>query len=355
MFPIHNITGRVIGFGGRTLKTDKNTAKYFNSPESEIYHKSDVLYGMYQAKQAIVKLDECFLVEGYTDVISMHQSGVENVVASSGTSLTEGQIKLIKRYTKNVSILYDGDAAGIKASFRGIDMLLKAGMNIKVVLFPEGEDPDSFAKKSSAEELRTYISEKAEDFLKFKSDVLIKDTQNDPLKRAETIKEIVKSISVIPDAITRQVYIRECSDIFDIDENTLLREVDSLIFAEDEKIYKQQKKQEQRAKQQNTQVPTSSFSSAPPGFDVPPEIVIYDEDGKPLSVAPAPAQEGNNFPGAIPEQNVPETLHQEKGLIEALLAFGENEIGIKVLDENQEEQNRKHSDSLVLGTRTYRG
>jgi len=229
MFPIHNLSGRVLGFGGRILKTDPKAAKYVNSPESEIYHKSNVLYGIYFAKKSIIEQDNCYLVEGYTDVISMHQSGVENVVASSGTSLTEGQIRLISRYTQNITILYDGDAAGIKASFRGIDMILQEGMNVRVVLFPDGEDPDSYAKKHNATELTTYIKEHAQDFIRFKTDVLIKEVGNDPIKRAELIKEIVASIAVIPDQIKRSVYTKECSNLLEIPENALINETNKIL------------------------------------------------------------------------------------------------------------------------------
>ena len=236
MFPIHNLTGRVLGFGGRTLKTEKSVAKYFNSPESEIYHKSNVLYGMFQSKSAIIKKDTCYLVEGYTDVISLHQAGIENVVASSGTALTEGQIKLIKRYTNNITILYDGDAAGIKASFRGIDLILEQGMNVKVILFPEGEDPDSYSRKVGITELEEYLDEHSQDFIQFKATVLLKDAEGDPLKRANTIKEIVKSIAIIPDAIVRSVYIRETSQQFDIAEKTLLNEVNKLLRSMGKKV-----------------------------------------------------------------------------------------------------------------------
>ncbi len=228
MFPIHSISGRVLGFGGRTLKADKNIAKYFNSPESIIYNKSKILYGLYFAKGAIIKQDECYLVEGYTDVISMHQSGVENVVASSGTALTKDQIKLIKRYTNNITILYDGDAAGIKASFRGIDLILEEGMNVKVVLFPDGDDPDSYAKKVSSEELLNYIKGHNQDFISFKADILLKEGADDPIKRAELIKAIVSSIALIPDAITRSVYIKECASIFKMEEATLVGELNKI-------------------------------------------------------------------------------------------------------------------------------
>lgn len=203
MFPIHSIGGRVTAFGGRTMRTDKKVAKYLNSPESEIYHKSDVLYGLYHAKRAIVQQDCCILVEGYTDVIQMHQSGVENVVASSGTSLTEGQIRLIGRFTRNVTVIYDGDSAGIKASLRGIDMLLREGLNVRVVLLPDGDDPDSFARKRNATELQEFILKHEEDFISFKTRLLMSDAGNDPLRKAALVTDIVQSISVIPDAITR--------------------------------------------------------------------------------------------------------------------------------------------------------
>lgn len=224
MFPIHSLSGNVIGFGGRILKKDEKTAKYLNSPESEIYHKSKVLYGMFQAKTAITQTDKCYLVEGYTDVISMHQSGIENVVASSGTSLTVDQIRLIKRFTPNVTIIYDGDAAGIKASLRGIDLVLEQGLNVRVLLLPDGEDPDSFSRAHSASELTDFINKNEEDFIKFKTRLLSKEAKNDPVKKAGLITDIVRSISVIPDAITRTVYIKECSRILDIDEKILYSE-----------------------------------------------------------------------------------------------------------------------------------
>jgi DNA primase len=229
MFPIHSLTGRVLGFGGRVLNSaDKTQAKYVNSPESEIYNKSRVLYGAFFAKKAITQFDVCYLVEGYTDVISMHQAGVENVVASSGTSLTHDQIKLISRYTKNITILYDGDPAGIKASFRGIDMILEEGMNVRVVLFPDGDDPDSYAKKVSIDELKDYIGKQAKDFVSFKTSLLIDEVGNDPIKRSALVKDIAQTISIVPDGIQRQFYIKECSRITGIDEETLLREVNKL-------------------------------------------------------------------------------------------------------------------------------
>jgi DNA primase len=225
MFPIHSVSGRVLGFGGRTLITDKKIAKYFNSPESLIYNKSEILYGLYFAKSDIIKYDNCFLCEGYTDVISLHQAGLVNVVASSGTSLTKDQIKLIRRYTQNITILYDGDSAGIKASFRGIDLILEEGMNVKVVLFPDGEDPDSFAKKSSTSELETYIKEHTQDFISFKADILLGESSNDPLKKAELIKYIVHSVSLIPNSITRSVYVQKIATLFGIEESVVSNEL----------------------------------------------------------------------------------------------------------------------------------
>lgn len=225
IFPVHNMTGRIIAFGARTLKADKKIPKYLNSPETEIYNKSKTLYGLFQSKRAIIQKDVCYLVEGYTDVISMHQAGIENVVASSGTSLTVEQIRLIKRFTNNITILYDGDAAGIKASFRGIDMILEEGCNVKVVLFPDGDDPDSYSKKVSYEELQQYIDSASQDFMLFKTNILLKDADKDPIKKAELIKDIVHSIALIPDSIKRSIYIKECSSIFELPEQTLIFEL----------------------------------------------------------------------------------------------------------------------------------
>ncbi len=236
MFPVHGVAGRVIAFGGRILKADKNTAKYLNSPESEIYHKSRVLYGIYQAKRDITRLDKCYLVEGYTDVLSMHQSGIENVVASSGTSLTPDQIRLVKRFTPNITIIYDGDAAGIKASLRGIDLVLEEGLNVKVLLLPDGEDPDSFARSMSSGQLRDYVREHETDFIRFKTRLLMKDAGNDPVERARLINDIVRSISVVPDPVTRTVYIQECSRLMDVREDLLYTEVRKLQFRQSGEI-----------------------------------------------------------------------------------------------------------------------
>lgn len=221
MFPIQSMSGRVLGFGGRILTTDKKAAKYLNSPESDIYHKSKVLYGIFHAKQEIASKDNCFLVEGYTDVIQMHQAGIKNVVASSGTALTPDQIRLINRLTKNITVLFDGDAAGMRASLRGIDLILEAGMNVRVCTFPDGDDPDSFARKTPIDELQNYLKNNATDFIRFKANLLMKDAGNDPIKKADVIRDIVVSISKVPDHIQREVYVQECASIMDISEDVL--------------------------------------------------------------------------------------------------------------------------------------
>ncbi len=241
IFPIHSMSGRVLGFGGRILTTDKKAAKYLNSPESEVYHKSKILYGIYHAKQAIAKEDNCYLVEGYTDVIQFHQTGIKNVVASSGTALTPEQIRLVNRLTKNITVLFDGDAAGIRASLRGIDLILEQGMNVKVCTFPEGEDPDSFAKQNTLEELQAYLEQASQDFIQFKASMLISESKNDPIKKAETIRDIVNSISKIPDQIKREIYIQECSRIMDISEDVLfstLAQINKKDLQEANKTYK---------------------------------------------------------------------------------------------------------------------
>lgn len=230
IFPIHNITGKPIAFGARILVADKKQPKYINSPETEIYHKSKVLYGIHQARQAIRSADNCYLVEGYTDVISMHMAGVKNVVASSGTSLTDEQIKLISRYTNNITVLFDGDAAGLRASLRGVDMILESGMNVKVVVFPDGEDPDSYASKSGSTRFQEYLQSQSQDFIRFKISEFAKDGAKDPVRKAETIRNIVESISKIPDPIQRTVYIQESSKLLDIDESILIAEQNKILI-----------------------------------------------------------------------------------------------------------------------------
>jgi len=260
MFPVHSLSGKVVAFGGRVLKKDDKTAKYVNSPESEIYHKSNELYGIYFAKQAIVKQDRCFLVEGYTDVISMHQSGIENVVASSGTSLTPGQIRLIHRFTENVTVIYDGDSAGIKASIRGIDLLLEEGLNIKVLLLPDGDDPDSFARKHNASDFIDYVEKESSDFIRFKTNLLLADAGNDPVKRAGLVLDIVRSISIIPNNIIRGEYVKECSTLLNVDEQMLYHQINQLKNTEQEKI---------ASRRQNDAPPIPHFEDMDDGAPAP--------------------------------------------------------------------------------------
>lgn len=249
MFPILSHTGRVLGFGGRVLRKDAKTAKYLNSPESDIYHKSKILYGVFQAKQAIARADECFLVEGYTDVISLHQAGVKNVVASSGTALTVDQILLVKRFTRNITLLYDGDPAGIKASLRGIDLILEQGMHVQTVLFPEGEDPDSFARSNSQKELTDFLQEEKHNFLRFKAELLLSDTHGDPLAKAKAAREMVQSIALIPDELERTAYIQETARMLDMEERILFSELGQIRAGKLEKENQQRKREERGLKQ----------------------------------------------------------------------------------------------------------
>ncbi len=274
MFPIHNLAGRVIAFGGRLLKEDPKAAKYLNSPESEIYHKSKVLYGIFQARREIARSEKCYLVEGYTDVLSMHQAGIENVVASSGTALTPEQIRLIRRFTPNITIIYDGDAAGIKASLRGIDLVLEEGMNVKVLLLPEGEDPDSFARKKGASGFQAFIDENETDFIRFKTNLLLKSAEKDPVAKARLISEVIRSVSVIPDTITRSVYIKECSKLLDVSEDILYTE-----------IQKQKQKQTEdfrKKERQNNTVKAfpEPAKASPPAEEVakPAELLIEETE-----------------------------------------------------------------------------
>lgn len=291
MFPVYSVSGKVVAFGGRILKSGVKISKYFNSPESDIYHKSDELYGIYQAKRAIEKERRCYLVEGYTDVLSMHQSGIENVVASSGTALTHGQIRLIHRFTDNITVLYDGDAPGIKASLRGIDLLLQEGLNIKVVLLPDGEDPDSFAKSQSAESFTRYIKEHETDFIRFKAQLLLEDAGEDPIKRADIISNIVESISLIPDAIVRSVYVQECSRLLQIDEQVLLSELNKRRQKRAEQQFSRERYNQERQSAATTNAPKSgnTTTAAPAnGNETPPPPSLAD--------MPAPAE----TPEAVP-------------------------------------------------------
>jgi DNA primase len=290
IFPIHNITGRIIGFGGRTLRTDKKVAKYFNSPESDIYNKSNVLYGLFQSKNEIIKNDSCLLVEGYTDVISLHHNGIKNAVSSSGTSLTEGQIRLIKRFTNNIVILYDSDPAGINASFRGVDMILKAGLNVKVVLFPEGEDPDSYAHQLSNEDFKSYLNDNQIDFISFKANHLLEKTKNDPINISKTINDIIISISIIPDAVSRSVYIKKTAQIFEMDEELLINEVRKKLR------------------------PNENFQSS----------------------NSLPSLASKNLPSKSFQKGIKHDLSkQEEDLIRLMLTYGAHSIKIEVLNENE--------------------
>ncbi|TJZ60397.1 DNA primase [Sphingobacterium olei] len=300
IFPIHNLTGRIIGFGGRTLKTEKSVPKYVNSPESEIYHKSDVLYGLSFAKKAILDQDTCYLVEGYADVISMHQAGLENVVSSSGTSLTTGQIKLISRFTKNVVILYDGDAAGIKASLRGTDMLLEEGLNVKVLLFPDGNDPDSYVQTFGSAAFKEYISAHQQDFIFYKTNILLKDANNDPIKRAEVIRDVVESIALIPDEIKVSVFIRQCSSLLDIEERVLLSELNKIRL---HKAKAQDKKRESGAK--------ASTGSPYPGDMPPPDFFLTEAER-----SDAGLPESDTYTKITPE------ILQEREVVRVLLNYG---------------------------------
>ena len=319
MFPIHSISGRVLGFGGRTLLTDKKVAKYLNSPESPIYHKSDVLYGIYQAKSSIIKNNTCYLVEGYTDVISLHQNGIENVVASSGTSLTKGQINLIKRFTPNITVLYDGDAAGIKASFRGIDLILKEDMNVKVLTFPDGDDPDSYSRKVSTTELKDYLEGNATDFIKFKTSILLEDAQGDPIKRAGLIREIVLSISKIEDNIKREVYVQETSRLLNIQESIIYDELAQIDVREQNK--EQQERRREQYKREHTQ-PTTN-----PGL-----VIVPDEE--PLPEMPGFTPSSSNM-GVKTRVNSAEA--QEKELMNLLLVYGDFKIEIVDFVEKENE------------------
>ena len=341
IFPVHTLSGKVVAFGGRVLKKDEKTAKYVNSPESEIYHKSNELYGIYFAKQAIMKQDRCFLVEGYMDVIGMHQVGVENVVASSGTALTQGQIRLIHRFTNNITVLYDGDAAGIKAALRGIDMLLEEGMNVKVVLLPAGEDPDSFARKHNSTEFQAFISEHETDFIRFKTNLLLEDAGKDPIKRAELIGNLVQSISVIPEAIVRDVYIKECAQLLHVEDKLLVSEVAKRRETQAEKRAEQTERERRIAERTATMSQGIPPENAPmPNGDIPlpPEI----DNG--YTEVP-PALQEDNYASFIPQEGKEgqEFYKFERLILQAVVRYGEkimcnltdeegNEIPVTVIE-----------------------
>lgn len=330
IFPVHTLSGKVVAFGGRVLAsaTKGVKVKYVNSPESEIYHKSNELYGIYFAKQAIVKQDRCFLVEGYTDVISMHQSGIENVVASSGTALTSGQIRMIHRFTDNMTILYDGDAAGIKASLRGIDMLLEEGMNIKVCLLPDGDDPDSFARKHNSTEFQEFIQKHETDFIRFKTNLLLEDAGKDPIKRAELIGNLVQSISVIPEAIVRDVYIKECAQLLHVEDKLLVSEVAKRREAQAEKRSEQAERERRAASSNRAASPATDPQAAAPDAGIPaapPEAAPFPpDDDAYISYIPQDAKEGQEF------------YKYERLILQMIVRYGEKVMCNVTNEEGQE-------------------
>jgi DNA primase len=310
MFPIESMSGRVLGFGGRILTNDKKAAKYLNSPESDIYHKSKVLYGIFQAKQSIAKQNNCYLVEGYTDVIQFHQAGIENVVASSGTALTPDQIRLINRLTRNITVLFDGDAAGLRASVRGIDLILEEGMNVRVCAFPDGEDPDSFARKTSHDDLVAYLEENSKDFIQFKASLLMKEAKNDPIKKADLIRDMVVSISKIPDRIQREIYTQECARIMDISEQVLVSTLAQLIQKDLAEVNKKQKQEQKPFEVFRNQTPKQgSFSGGDPEDprNGPPEDYYPGEAAYPVEQA----------------EKVDILYRLERKVIEILLLYGD--------------------------------
>ncbi len=328
MFPIHSMSGRILGFGGRILTADKKAAKYLNSPESDIYHKSKILYGIYQAKKEIAKQDNCFLVEGYTDVISFNQSGIENVVASSGTALTSDQIRLVNRLTKNITVLFDGDAAGIRASIRGIDLILEQGMNVKVVQFPDGEDPDSFAKSHSNAELKAYLDDSAQDFINFKVSLLLKDSNNDPIKKAGVIRDIVSSISKIPDGIQREVYVQECARVMDISERVLFSELAQLLKKESSK---------------RTNKPSNRPTNPNVDPNEPPPEYFYEQEQAAMGLVKV---------AGTSSQKVDQLSILEKEIIRILLLYGNEEVDFieevtNIDDEGKETVSNRKYKNLV--------
>ena len=314
LFPIHSMSGRILGFGGRILTADKKAAKYLNSPESDIYHKSKILYGLFQAKKEIAKQDNCYLVEGYTDVISFHQSGIENVVASSGTALSSDQIRLVNRLTKNITVLFDGDAAGIRASIRGIDLILEQGMNVRVVQFPDGEDPDSFAKSHTTEALKTYLEDASQDFINFKVSLLLKESNNDPVKKAGVIRDIVTSISKIPDGIQREVYVQECARIMEISERVLFSELAQII---------------QKGNQEKSKASRQQYRPQQDPNEPPPEYFLDQEQAKMGLVK-----------GGVSLERIDQLSILEKEIIRILLLFGNEETEFIEEVENEDEDGK---------------
>lgn len=321
LFPIQSMSGRVLGFGGRILTNDKKAAKYLNSPESDLYHKSKVLYGIYNAKQSIAKEDNCYLVEGYTDVIQFYQTGIKNVVSSSGTALTSDQIRLINRLTKNITVLFDGDAAGMRASLRGIDLILEQGMNVKVCTFPEGEDPDSFAKTNTLEELKQYLDDNAKDFIQFKASVLYESAKNDPIKKAETVRDIVNSIAKIPDRIKTEIYIQECARIMDISEEVLFTTLAQLTKKEEAEV----------AKQSKNAKPNQAFDVIKPQAPVKKVDVQYELERKIIEILLLYGDRTEDFEDLILKEN-------DKGNLELEPIIQQSKVFEKVYLDLQEDE-----------------
>lgn len=321
LFPIQSMSGRVLGFGGRILTNDKKAAKYLNSPESDLYHKSKVLYGIYNAKQSIAKEDNCYLVEGYTDVIQFYQTGIKNVVSSSGTALTSDQIRLINRLTKNITVLFDGDAAGMRASLRGIDLILEQGMNVKVCTFPEGEDPDSFAKSNTLEELKQYLDDNAKDFIQFKASVLYESAKNDPIKKAETVRDIVNSIAKIPDRIKTEIYIQECARIMDISEEVLFTTLAQLTKKEETEV----------AKQSKSAKPNQAFDVIKPQAPVKKVDVQYELERKIIEILLLYGDRTEDFEDLILKEN-------DKGHLELEPIIQQSKVFEKVYLDLQEDE-----------------
>ncbi|NOY38590.1 MAG: DNA primase [Chlorobi bacterium] len=355
IFPIHSLSGSVQGFGGRTLKKDGKTAKYVNSPESAIYHKSNILYGIYQARKAITTQGKCFLVEGYTDVLSLYQNGIQNVVASSGTALTNQQVRLIKRFTKNITILYDGDEAGVKASLRGIDIILEEGMNVRIVLLPKGEDPDSFAKTHSSSELVRFINENEEDFISFKTKLLKKEAEKDPVGRVHMVREVVSSIAVIPDNLTRSVYLKECSTLLDMEENILYAEVNKIRRKKAEQNYRTLKSQEKNILQA---IPASQTSQpAKDNMEYQEKalvrlLLLYGLKGE-ITIGQKPKQKKIPVAKYIIEELKRDDLNLDHPLYRQIYEefvhffFSEKPVGLKHFVNHQDERISKFSADLL--------
>ncbi|WMX14367.1 MULTISPECIES: DNA primase [unclassified Aureispira] len=318
-FPIHNVSGKVIGFGGRILTANKKAPKYLNTPETDIYNKRKTLYGIYFARKAIVKMNECYMVEGYTDVISLHQAGIENIVASSGTSLTADQVRLVKRYAPNMTILYDGDKAGIKAALRGLDIVIEQDMNVKVVLLPEGEDPDSYLKKVGATAFKEFIDREANDFILFKSNLLLKDAEHDPIKKSEVIKDIVGSIAKIPDALKRSVYVKECAQLMEMSEQLLHTEINKRIQANAKKQYQQE--QRQKSRETKSTKPSSEPDYYDPYEGMPSEEEMLYAGGEfPMETGGQPQKRNTNVKKKTAEE------YQEMDIARILINFGDRQL-----------------------------